>query len=343
MSPLFPLLALIARANAYGYELKRIVDLEFAPYWKIDFAQLYRSLAKLHAQGFVRVRAFASQAGPEKKQYSITARGHQALREWLEQPARSQDEAWFKTRLASMLEYKTDLPLLLAGSDDPLFSFAAQSSGTRAHVTGSLDGLMALASSHAEVIGTHLRDPDADEYNISFVQHLVAEQDVLLVHLAVREYGLLTARDNPKKIRALRDLTARDVRLVNRAYGSGARLWFQRHLHQARIDPAALSGWSNAATTYATVARTILSDKADVGPGLRATAEQFDLGFIPLGQEQFDLALPRKVYESKRASSFQTIFSSQEFRDRARSLPGYDLSRSGRVIAEIKYGVRRKI
>ena len=51
--------------------------------------------------------------------------------------------------------------------------------------------------------GLHLQNKENTEYNVSFVQHLAAEQDVLLVNLAVRQYGLLVAPGNPKQIRTL--------------------------------------------------------------------------------------------------------------------------------------------
>ena len=56
MSPIYPLLGLLATGERYGYELKRVVDDEYAPFWRIDFAQLYRSLAKMTRAGWVRVR-----------------------------------------------------------------------------------------------------------------------------------------------------------------------------------------------------------------------------------------------------------------------------------------------
>jgi molybdate-binding protein/DNA-binding PadR family transcriptional regulator len=378
MSPLFPLLALIARADAYGYELKRVVETDFAPYWKLDFAQLYRSLAKLRAQGLVRVRAIGREGGPERKQYSITARGRDVLREWIREPAAEQNEFWVKLRLATSLGYSTEslvhaervrmeqeretqtartqspkkrfavsahaaeMPLRIAGSDDLLLKRLAEESNALVQVNGSTMGLVALASNQVDLAGVHLREPGTSEYNISFVQHLAAEQDVLLVNLAVREYGLLVAPGNPKRIRVVRDLE-RGVRLINRTQGSGARLWLQRHIRASHIDPTTLHGWMDGVITYAAVARAILEDTADVGPGLRVTAETFGLEFIPLGEERFDIAVSRPMYESRRGVQVQEILASKPFRTYARTLSGYDLSRSGNVIAEIKFGTRRRI
>ena len=341
MSPLFPLLALIARADAYGYELKRAIDTEFAPYWKIDFAQLYRSLAKLREQKLVRVRGIGRAGGPERKQYSLTPRGRDAVTRWLHEPATSREEFWVKARLMKNIAAATPMPLLIAGSDDPLLAHLAQSIHAQTNVLGSTAGLFTLAQQQADVVGAHLRDPETDEYNVSFVQHLVAEQDVLLVQFAVREYGLLVARGNPKAIRGVRDLARQGARLLNRPVGSGARLWLQQHVRAARVDPTTLQGWSNAATTYETIARALVAEQADAAPGLRATAEQFGLDFVPLGQEHFDLAVARELYESARGEKLFARLHTPELRAYARTLPGYDISHSGRVIAEIKYGAKK--
>lgn len=100
MSPTYGLLALLARGPRYGYDLKRQIDGEFAPFWQIDYAQLYRSLAKLTQQGDVRVRAQNGSAGPDRKLYALTAKGKQALAEWLSRPAGDRSEFLVKLRLA---------------------------------------------------------------------------------------------------------------------------------------------------------------------------------------------------------------------------------------------------
>jgi putative molybdopterin biosynthesis protein len=234
------------------------------------------------------------------------------------------------------------MPLLIAGSDDPLLAHLAQDAQLISQVMGSTAGLDALASGQADLAGTHLRDCEAHEYNISFVQHLIPEQDILLVNLAAREYGLLVARDNPKKIRGVRDLTRRGVRLLNRTRGAGARLWLHQHLRAAHIDPTTLRGWSDSVATYDALAGAISAGVVDSGPGLRITAEQWGLDFIALGQERFDLAIPRAVYESARGAKLFQWLDDKKFRAYAAALPGYDVTRSGRVIAESKYGSRRK-
>ena len=158
------------------------------------------------------------------------------------------------------------------------------------------------------------------------------------MNFAVREYGLLVARGNPKKIRGVRDLARRNVRLLNRPRGAGARVWLHQHIREARLDPLALRGWEQIAVTYAALAAAIENGASDAGPGLRITAVQRGLDFIPLGQERFDLAVPRRVYESARAAKLFDQFYSTTFRAHASALHGYDLANLGRIVGESKYG-----
>ena len=63
--------------------------------------------------------------------------------------------------------------------------------------------------------------------------------------------------------------------------------------------------------------------------------------FIPLGEEQFDLVMPRALYESPRGDALLARLHDKTFHTYASTVPGYDLAHSGRVRAEIKFGSRR--
>jgi putative molybdopterin biosynthesis protein len=74
----------------------------------------------------------------------------------------------------------------------------------------------------------------------------------------------------------------------------------------------------------------IAQHKADVAIGLQAAAHQYNLDFIPLFEERYDLVLPR---EQERALAplldyIQTI----DFRSALRALTGYNTVHSGEKI-----------
>ncbi len=406
MSPSHALLGLLVDDARHGYDLKRTIDREFAPFWQIDFAQLYRSLSKMTRAGWVKSRVQAGQGAPDRKVYALTPLGRRILQEWLAQPARDHDEFIVKVRLASTcgapvahlvesqrrscenaravqrdahraarnagdaerlihaeaLLHETDAslavldlcsallpgardikiaaspakPIVITGSDDPLLAHLAERIHVSAHAVGSLGGLMALAQHESDVAGIHLLDIETGAYNVPFVKHLAPEDDIVLVNLAVRENGLMLASGNPKAIRGLSDLTRRDIRFINRQRGAGTRLLLYAKLRAAHIDPHALRDWEHGVATHAAVAAAIATSAADVGTGLRAVASAWGLEFIPLGEERFDLAIPRVVFESPRLEPMLDALQSAEFRGFASELQGYDLTRTGRVVARVK-------
>jgi glutamate-5-semialdehyde dehydrogenase len=59
-------------------------------------------------------------------------------------------------------------------------------------------------------------------------------------------------------------------------------------------------------------------------------------------REYIDLIVPREVYESARGRDLRNDLESDELRRRAEALGGYDLNRTGQVVAAIRFGRRRK-
>lgn len=404
ISPTHALLGLLARGEKHGYELKRAVEKDFAPFWRIDYAQLYRSLAKMKRAGWVQVHAEPSPQGPERKAYSLTSRGRRELDGWLAQPARNRNEFFVKLALAANRGAVTDaliatqrksfedeqtaefakqtaaraesnpsklilahaaikqaeaslaaidfsaaifqpnrrksppntFPVFVAASDDPVLAQLAQLAPIAVQSIGSIGGMIALSQHQADMAGAHLLDLESGEYNIPFVKRLFTEDDILIVNLAWRETGLILAAGNPRNIRSIHDLARRDVRLINRTRGTGTRLLLYGKLRAARIDPHSLKGWERSAATHDAVAGAIASGAVDVGPGLRAVAHKWQLDFIPLNQERYDLIIPRAAYDSRRLRPILDALHSREFRLAATNFIGYDLSRSGSIIAQIK-------
>ena len=402
MTPTWPLLGLLLRGNKHGYELKRIVDQEFAPFWRIDFAQMYRSLAKMTTQGWVKSRIESSEGAPDRKTYSITARGRRAFEQWITEPTTDHDEFFVKLRLATdaqlpvaqLLEsqraqfeserqarknaheisrdaqnasqlvlahaalreteasisaldlYESvavplhpvrsfDAPIII-GSDDPLLARLARMVHTTPQSVGSIGGLLALSQHQANVAGVHLLDTETGEYNVPFIKHLLPEDDIVLVTLAIRENGLLVMRGNPQNIHGVRDLTRSDLRFINRPRGTGTRLLVYSKLRAMNIDPRIIVDWERVAKTHDGVAGAIASGAAEVGPGLRAVAAEWNLDFIPLGEERYDLAIPHVDFESLGLRALVDALHDKKFRQEASILAGYDLAQCGKIVARIK-------
>lgn len=203
------------------------------------------------------------------------------------------------------------------------------------HPVGSLGGLLALRERRADVAGVHLLDVDSGEYNVPFVKHLLPEEPTVLMNLAYREQGLMVAAGNPKGIQDLRDLCRADVRFINRQRGAGTRLLVYHLLRRMGIAPSAVCGYEREAPTHDTVAAAIRAGTADVGPGIRAVAQKWELEFIPLAHERFDLAIPRAVLDSPRLRALLDVIHQAEFRQAVAALGGYEVTRMGEIVADV--------
>jgi len=191
---------------------------------------------------------------------------------------------------------------------------------------GSAECLDAYCSGQAELAGFHV--VDARDGADPLIARLDASRDALLRFLT-REQGVIVARGNPHRVRALTDLAAKRLSIVNRQPGSGTRLLFDRLLAREGVDPASLAGYSNEEFTHAAVAATIASGRADAGFGIRAAAAQFKLAFLPLVTERYLFACRRRKLVSAKIVAFRALLASPATRAVIEPLPGYALDEPG--------------
>jgi putative molybdopterin biosynthesis protein len=130
----------------------------------------------------------------------------------------------------------------------------------------------------------------------------------------------------------LADLAQPGVTFVNRQNGSGTRLWLDRALAQAGIEPAVIRGYGLEVTTHRRVAQIVAAGEADAGLGVSAAAREQSLEFIPLYQERFDLVLPEQTLDQPRLRPLLDQLNSRAFRRTVGSLEGYDAAHTGELI-----------
>ncbi|MFD4502588.1 PadR family transcriptional regulator [Streptomyces sp. NPDC058457] len=99
-----PLLALLARGPAHGYELKQDLEqLLGSAYPQPNIGQVYVTLGRLEKQGLIEGEDVEQSSRPNKKVYHLTEAGQDALRAWFEKPEdepRVRDEFFMKLALA---------------------------------------------------------------------------------------------------------------------------------------------------------------------------------------------------------------------------------------------------
>ncbi|MBA2443255.1 MAG: PadR family transcriptional regulator [Rubrobacter sp.] len=82
----YALLGLLAREALTGYDLTSRVRERLGFFWGAGHSQIYPELAKLEERGLVSHRPVEQAERPDKKVYSITASGMQALEAWAVSP-----------------------------------------------------------------------------------------------------------------------------------------------------------------------------------------------------------------------------------------------------------------
>jgi putative molybdopterin biosynthesis protein len=197
---------------------------------------------------------------------------------------------------------------------------------------GSMGGLMAIKRGSCHVAGTHLLDTTDGSYNVSYIQRILKDQPMRLVHLVERAQGLIVGKGNPKSIRGLEDLLRKDISMVNRQGGSGTRILLDYRLSQLGIDPDGIQGYGDEEFTHMSVAAAVMSGRADVGMGILSAARALDLDFISVVKEQYDLVIPAEYYETERVHILLETIRTPAFQERVEALGGYNTQRTGEII-----------
>ncbi len=197
---------------------------------------------------------------------------------------------------------------------------------------GSLAGLMALEYRDADIAGSHLFDADTAEFNVPFIKRLFPNEAVVLITFMERVQGLMLTAGNPKGIAGITDLKRRGITFVNRQKGSGTRNLLDAQLLSHGIKPGDVRGYEREENTHIAVATLVAQGQADVGLGAQSAASVVGLDFIPLFKERYDLVVLQEILEQPRLQKVLETIRNEKFQGMLRSLPGYDLSKTGNMI-----------
>ena len=194
---------------------------------------------------------------------------------------------------------------------------------------GSMGGIMAVRRGEAHLAGIHLLDEKDGTYNVSFLKNHFPSGGVYLVECVYRTQGLMVAKGNPLGITGIGDLAGH--RYVNRQRGSGTRILFDYLCKKEKLDTSALYGYEREEFTHTSVAAQIASGSADAGMGIYSAAKLYDLDFLPICLEQYDLLIPEYAFGTEGVQKVLTVLQSKEFADRMNELGGYELRNPGTV------------
>jgi len=228
--------------------------------------------------------------------------------------------------------------IVVIGSHDPLIDELSdlmrikhgEITLSSAHV-GSMGGLLAVKKGEAHLAGTHLLDEKTGQYNTSFIKQLIPDGGVSLIECVKRKQGLILQKGNPKKITCIADLVKEDVRYVNRQKGSGTRILIDYLCKKDEIDSSKIYGYDREEYTHTSIAALIAADSADVGLGVYSAAKMYDLDFIHICDEDYDLLIPDHARELPVIKKLLEILKSDDFTKRLDKLGGYIIQNPGTV------------
>ena len=190
-----------------------------------------------------------------------------------------------------------------------------------------------LKQGKAHIAGSHLEDPKTGEFNLPFIRREFPDEDFTVVTFARWEEGLILHAGNPKRIRQIEDLAGKNVRFVNREPGSGSRALVDQLLAKAGVAPGQVRGFDRLAYGHLAAAYAVMSGEADVCLGTRSAAKTFNLDFVPLRSERYDLVMRKRTTELHAVKAFLDVLQRATLRRKLEVLAGYDTSQTGAVLA----------
>ena len=236
-------------------------------------------------------------------------------------------------------EEKLKNTVVVIGSHDPLLDEL----GDMLHVAdndvymssshvGSMGGIMAIRRGEAHAAGCHLLDTDTGEYNLAFMKKYFPRGDVKLVTCVGRQQGMIVAKGNPLNIQKFSDIAKEGIRYVNRQKGSGTRILTDYLCKKENVDAAAIYGYDREELTHTSVAAQIVNGSADAGMGIYSAAKLYDLDFIPICIEEYDLIIPDHVWDTPQVQQMIATLKSEAFKEKILSLGGYTVENPGEII-----------
>jgi putative molybdopterin biosynthesis protein len=202
--------------------------------------------------------------------------------------------------------------------------------------TGSLGGITSLNRKECHLSTAHLLDPVTGEYNFSYIDRYLKTQKVQLINLAYRQQGMIVQKGNPKNIESIKDLVNQNLTFINRQRGAGTRVLFDYLLEKNNISMEDIVGYNREEFTHMTLASEIHNGTTDVGIGIQSAADAFDLDFIPIAKERYDLIIPENLIDDERIKKLLEVIKSERFINQVKTLEGYDLSLTGKVMTNEK-------
>jgi len=223
---------------------------------------------------------------------------------------------------------RIDRTLFLTGTLDPALeelAGLAHDTGLFLHATnpGNTAGLLALGNNACHAAPLVL--PSQSLLAVYRPLMKPFESDGLAcIHIATIEMGIVS-RDEL----GIRDLM--QVRFINTRNDTPARRVLDTLLAAEHIDPTQVNGYLQEVHGPPAVAAAVRNGFADAGISTSGLASANGLCFVPVAQEDYEIAVRRDMLTDTRITKLITLIRSSEYRNLLEKSGGYSTARTGMI------------
>lgn len=186
---------------------------------------------------------------------------------------------------------------------------------------GSTAALDLLAAGAVHLAGSHLLDEATGEYNLPELRRRLPRRSMEVYALARWEVGLVLRPG--LKVRGVAELPGLGGGVVGRETGSGADRLLRHLLRGAGLPETAVTFTGPPARGHLEAARRVAEGRADACLAIRSAAVAWELDFVPLAEERFDLVFEAGLAGDARVVRLLDTLASLPFRRELRSLGGH--------------------
>jgi putative molybdopterin biosynthesis protein len=109
-------------------------------------------------------------------------------------------------------------------------------------------------------------------------------------------------------------------------------LWLDQTITQLGIPAEQVQGYDQTVGTHLQAAQAVAEGNADTAVAILAAARRFELDFVPLFEERYDLVLPTRLCNDPLLEPLLDYLQTAVFRRHIASLDGYDSTKTGSEI-----------
>jgi putative molybdopterin biosynthesis protein len=102
-------------------------------------------------------------------------------------------------------------------------------------------------------------------------------------------------------------------------------------MRRLNIPHQSISGYTHEVSTHSEVAQIIAKGEADVGLGVEAASQPYELDFVPLATEPYVFVVPAELWDSPPVQALAKWLLTDEAKGAIANLSGYEIGETGAV------------